>query len=142
VEPLESLQRNVFPKADEVLLQVESGVFEPFICVQAFLQWLKTTTKIFLQDAVMFRAEHADNVLFTHPIFRDPEFLEFERVLLAICHTSQVPADIQLQQAMPLISQQLQEIRAKLDANQCMLQQLMSEDHRRQAGSRFSTRDE
>jgi hypothetical protein len=78
--------------------------------------------KIILQDAVMFRFEHPNSVLFTNAVFRDPEFPAFEELLLRVCRTAQPPADMQLQQAMPLVSQQLQTVAADVNSNSAVLQ--------------------
>jgi hypothetical protein len=95
--PPESLQKKIFPKAEHLLFQVNSGDCETSICAQAFLQLLIKMRKIILQDAVMFRADHSGSSFirhhfFCHPIFQDAEFLAFERLLLSHCGTAQVGA--------------------------------------------------
>jgi hypothetical protein len=97
--------------------------------------------KIFLQDSVMFRVDHGGYLFFNHQLYRDPEFLAFERAMFAACRIAQELADMQLQRAMPTVSQQLQNIGPKMDSNQTILQRLLLERESGQVmdNSRFAT---
>jgi hypothetical protein len=61
--------------------------------------------------------------------------------MLASCQIAQEPADTQLQRAMPIVSQQLQNIGAKMDSNQAILQRLLLErqSHQVMDNNRFAT---
>ena len=147
VSPPESLQRKVFPKVDELLSPVQAGEVQAGeVCqnsnsAQAFCQLLKNMREIFLQDVVMFRVDNGSHPFFNHKLFRDPEFLAFERAMLATCQIAQEPADMQLQRAMPIVSQQLQIIGAKMDSNLAILERLLLErkSHHVMDNNRFVT---
>ncbi|ORE00799.1 hypothetical protein BCV72DRAFT_325034, partial [Rhizopus microsporus var. microsporus] len=111
----------MFPKADEWLERVRSRSCEHSICAEAFLSLLITMRRVILQAAVMFCVEHHENPFFNNVLFSDPEFLVFEANLLSTVQATQGPADIKVCRALPLVSEHLQMLSAKMDANQRIL---------------------
>jgi hypothetical protein len=125
VEPSESLKRQIFPKADEWLNRVQQQLdgCEKSISAESFLELLIQMRAIILQDAVMLRAQHPDNIIFKNEIFGTAEFLDFERRLLAVVSTEHEPEDMLLRRALPSLSAQISNMNTKIDMNHVALQQ-------------------
>lgn len=124
--PPESLQRKALPKVDKWLECVRFRSCEYSICDEAFLTLLITIRRVILQDAVMFRVKQHENPSFSNVLFSDPEFLAFEANLLSTIQAAQEPADVQICRTLPLVIDYLQMLSAKMDANQCILFSLIS----------------
>ncbi|ORE01009.1 hypothetical protein BCV72DRAFT_246253 [Rhizopus microsporus var. microsporus] len=74
----------------------------------------------------MFCVEHHENPFFNNVLFSDSEFLAFEANLLPTVQAAQELADTQVDRALPLASNHLQMLSAKMDANQHTLSSLIS----------------
>ncbi|CDH60232.1 predicted protein [Lichtheimia corymbifera JMRC:FSU:9682] len=118
--PSDSLQKKVVPQADYWLRRVQEGDgCEPTICGQGFLRLVLELRVILLQDVVMLRSVPGlqSSSIFNHPLFSDPEFLEFERRLLDISRREPDPQQQRPQSVIPIVDNRLTAIDTKVDAN-------------------------
>jgi len=110
-QPPESLRRKVFPRLEESLAFLNSVPLEERDraagSVQNTLDWFRT---VILEDAVALKnqAQFRSSPLFTHSLFQDPEFLEYQHTTLLAVQGDRLPTAIQIQQLMPDIARELQ----------------------------------
>jgi len=108
--PPESLCKKVFPQLEEsvqFLNSIPLGERDRAAgSVLNTLEWFRT---VILEDAVALRtqAQFRDSPLFAHMLFRDPEFLNYERSALLASREDQIPTAIQIQQLVPDIAREL-----------------------------------
>jgi hypothetical protein len=69
--------------------------------------------RIVLQDAaVLLTLEgYKSHKILENEIFKSPEFLDFQKKLLQECENAKTPENLELERVVPLISEQLSEIR-------------------------------
>lgn len=143
VTPSEELQQKIFPQVEDYLDRVQRGDgCQRTICGQGFLLLLQKLRLIFLQDVVMLRAIPGlqCSSLFSHKLFQDPEFLNFEPQLLHVSNTEPDPQQQSLHSIVPTISDQLTSIHAKMDGNQAaVMKELdkMSQENNNLEGSTY-----
>lgn len=82
LEPPAELQAKVFPKVDEWMDKLNSGVANDNVAARGFLKLLKTMRITFLQDAAIMINDFPHHRVFAHSIFQDPLFLEFKRYII------------------------------------------------------------
>jgi hypothetical protein len=129
LDPPESLQKKIFPQVEEWLNKVTRKLdgTEYSICAEAFLNLLATMRRVFLQDSVLHRVDHPDHPLFWHDVFSDPEFITFEQQLLSAINTAEEPQDLLVRRALPVVSEQLQNLSNKIDSNQAIIRSMISQ---------------
>ena len=76
-QPPETLQRKVFPWADQGQTRIDEGQGDKSVAADGFLKMLRTLRKTFLQDSVPMRKRHPHLSIWNAPLFQDPEYLRF-----------------------------------------------------------------
>ena len=108
--PPESLRRKVFPQLEESLQFLNSIPSEERDraagSVLNTLDWFRT---VVLEDAVALKnqVQFRESRLFTHPVFQDPEFLEYQHGAHLVAQGDRIPMAIQIQQLVPDIAREL-----------------------------------
>ena len=108
--PPESLRRKVFPRLEESLAFLNSVPLEERDraagSVLNTLDWFRT---VLLEDAAALKnqAQFRGSLLFTHPLFQDPEFLEYQRSAQLAAQGDRLPMAIQIHQLVPDIAREL-----------------------------------
>ncbi|KAE8255342.1 hypothetical protein A4X03_0g5579 [Tilletia caries] len=112
VDVREELLKKVFPWADDWDSAISSGKtangtrVEVNIAARGFIRLLLRLRKVIVQDAVVLRKSFPKWFVWSHSLFSDPLFLQYERDLLASLD-SPAPSDDRIAQVLPLLAEQI-----------------------------------
>jgi hypothetical protein len=102
ITPVEELRRLIFPEVEVWEQRVASGlVQQTSISMVAFFNLLKHLRIVLLQDSVLLKQKFPDFFLWSHSIFSNPMFVEFETQLSAQVSRETNPLELRIQQALP-----------------------------------------
>jgi hypothetical protein len=117
LEPPEALQIQVFPLVETWLSRLASGEnCRESLSAVGFLTLLKQLRTVVLQDSVILMDIYPDLFLWSHPLFRCQEFLNYAEELRAAMATTQHPTSISLQQMMPEMVNEVSTLKRTLEA--------------------------
>lgn len=141
VTPPESLTRAIWPWVDDWLAwfeseepappsldpagENESPVDRRDVAAQAFLHLLDQLRTVILQDSVILRDEFPDHVMWSDPVFRQPEYAAFAAQIrqslpshrstpTAATASSPMPQQLQFQETVMLIREELEGLRREI----------------------------
>ncbi|KAE8218348.1 hypothetical protein CF326_g9188 [Tilletia indica] len=112
VDVRDELLKKVFPWADEWDAAISTGKttdgtrVEVNIAARGFISLLLRLRKVVIQDAVVLRKVFPKWFVWSHSLFSDPLFLQYERDLLASLDDPQ-PSDDRIAQVLPLLAEHL-----------------------------------
>ncbi|KAE8246728.1 hypothetical protein A4X13_0g5650 [Tilletia indica] len=112
IEVKEELLKKVFPWLDEWDAAIGSGKLasgkrvETNIAARGFVRLLLRLRKVIVQDAVVLRKEFPKWYVWSHSLFSDPLFLQYERDANAVLDAAVSPDD-RLQKTVPLIAESI-----------------------------------
>ncbi|KAE8218798.1 hypothetical protein CF319_g7390 [Tilletia indica] len=112
VEVKEELLKKVFPWADGWDAAISTGKtadgkrVEINIAARGFVRLLLRLRKVIIQDAVVLRKAFPKWFVWSHSLFSDSLFLQYERDLLASLD-SPAPSDDRIAQVLPLLADQI-----------------------------------
>ncbi|MGH7974160.1 MAG: hypothetical protein ACREBR_01445, partial [bacterium] len=108
VQPSEQLMAKIFPRALS-LLEIEVNRTNPNLAANGFLKLLVYLRKILLQDAVLLKERFPTHRIWSHPVFGCEEFLAFKDQLVAYTEQNEMPVEVNLRSAMPLLMEYLRD---------------------------------
>jgi hypothetical protein len=112
LSPPDSLQRKIFPQLETSKAKMlQNGSEIAGGSLMDLLQYMRT---VILQDAVILLDAKYSHPLLDHPIFASPEFRVFSDQLIQAIKSTPQPEVLLLQQTVPLISENLREIRSQM----------------------------
>ncbi|CAD6919726.1 unnamed protein product, partial [Tilletia caries] len=99
--PSKSLQQQIFPGVDDILLQVETGKLERDLAAQGFLRLLQYLRVVLIQDAVVLRQSQPHMRFLAHPVFSSAEFGAFANEMKPALETPEKPISVAIVEALP-----------------------------------------
>lgn len=107
-QPPRSLTSLVWPWADQALAMYRAGqIKNPDLTGKFFCELLKSLRIVLLQDAAILSSSFPNYGLWDHPVFRHPDWTPFVRDVLGHEATVDDPLDVQIQKALPLVSERM-----------------------------------
>ena len=104
--PSDGLLRQILPWVDRASQAYANCEILPAdLTGREFLGLLKELRVVFLQDAAILQRLHPRMSLWSHAVFRDPEWPAFASSVLRCEEVEEEPADVRLQAAVPTIAE-------------------------------------
>ena len=106
IPPIE-LQKKIFPQADQILQKIIEGEdYERNLAAKGFLELVIYLRRVLLQDAALLQ-DRLTSSMWSSPVFTSELFVSFKRDLQEKIQSTPDPAELRLQQSLPLLHQQL-----------------------------------
>ena len=108
LEPPESLQQMIFPQLDNWIIRHRDGdECDTNFALNGYLRLLSWFRIVILQDAAMMIDSYEHDILFSHAIFSNPEFLSYKYSLQERVRLQQNPLEKQIQRVLPELCRQI-----------------------------------
>lgn len=115
VQPPASLTSLVWPWADQGLSMYKAGQIQnPDLTGKIFCEMLNSLRIVFLQDTAILSSSFPNFGLWDHPVFRHRDWMPFAKEVLRHEATTEDPMDVQIQKALPLVSERMVAMQSSL----------------------------
>jgi len=98
------------------LHKIKTGEYQETIAAKGFLILLDKLRTVILQDSEVMKREHPSHPLWNHAVFSSEPYRSFEQDLQQSLQTNNDPTEQRLQNAMPLLSQKIQDLHSDVKA--------------------------
>ncbi|KAN0073311.1 hypothetical protein V8E54_008531 [Elaphomyces granulatus] len=106
--PPETLVLKIWPWVDKALAMYERGGIEKVdLCGIEFLRLLKKLRVVFLQDAAILMKDYPDLEIWSHQVFKEPDWPAFAQLVRDAEAMVEEREDVRLREAVPVVAEKI-----------------------------------